>query len=175
MKRYTQTQKLTIAGICIALYIAVMMCTQTFAFGQYQVRIATAMYGLSAIFPFLIVPFGIANVISNTIMGGLGPLDMIGGGIVGIVTSSVIVLAKKYGCGNWCILFAITLIPGLGAAAEDERLGVGHILDDLVRLRVAHDGAARHADRDVLAVLAGAALVTALEKSFAVNIAAERK
>ena len=38
MKRYTQTQKLTIAGICIALYIAVMMCTQTFAFGQYQVR-----------------------------------------------------------------------------------------------------------------------------------------
>lgn len=52
MKRYTQTQKLTIAGICIALYIAVMMCTQTFAFGQYQVRIATAMYGLSAIFPF---------------------------------------------------------------------------------------------------------------------------
>ena len=77
MKRYTQTQKLTIAGICIALYIAVMMCTQTFAFGQYQVRIATAMYGLSAIFPFLIVPFGIANVISNTIMGGLGPLDMI--------------------------------------------------------------------------------------------------
>ena len=95
MKRYTQTQKLTIAGICIALYIAVMMCTQTFAFGQYQVRIATAMYGLSAIFPFLIVPFGIANVISNTIMGGLGPLDMIGGGIVGIVTTSVIVLAKK--------------------------------------------------------------------------------
>ena len=89
MKRYTQTQKLTIAGICIALYIAVMMCTQTFAFGQYQVRIATAMYGLSAIFPFLIVPFGIANVISNTIMGGLGPLDMIGGGIVGIVTTSV--------------------------------------------------------------------------------------
>ena len=109
MKRYTQTQKLTIAGICIALYIAVMMCTQTFAFGQYQVRIATAMYGLSAIFPFLIVPFGIANVISNTIMGGLGPLDVIGGGIVGIVTTSVIVLAKKYGCGNWCILFAITL------------------------------------------------------------------
>ena len=104
MKRYTQTQKLTIAGI---------LCTQTFAFGQYQVRIATAMYGLSAIFPFLIVPFGIANVISNTIMGGFGPLDMIGGGIVGIVTTSVIVLAKKYGCGNWCILFAITLIPGL--------------------------------------------------------------
>ena len=103
MKNYTQTQKVTIAGIAIALYIVIMMCTQTFAFGQYQVRIATAMYGLSAIFPFLIVPFGVANVISNTLMGGLGPLDMIGGGIVGILTTSVIVLAKRFGCGNWCI------------------------------------------------------------------------
>ena len=42
----------------------------------------------------------------------------------------------------------------LAAAAEDERLGVGHILDDLVRFRVAHDGAARHADREILALLA---------------------
>ena len=62
MKNYTQTQKVTIAGIAIALYIVIMMCTQTFAFGQYQVRIATAMYGLSAIFPFLIVPFGVCAV-----------------------------------------------------------------------------------------------------------------
>ena len=151
MKRYTQTQKLTIAGICIALYIAVMMCTQTFAFGQYQVRIATAMYGLSAIFPFLIVPFGIANVISNTIMGGLGPLDMIGGGIVGIVTTSVIVLAKKYGCGNWCILFAVLLDLPYWLLASSVLVG------------------------QFVCGLAGAALVTALEKSFAVNIAAERK
>jgi len=42
----------------------------------------------------------------------------------------------------------------LAAAAEDERLGVGHILDDLVRFRVAHDGAARHADREIIALLA---------------------
>lgn len=165
MKRYTQTQKLTIAGICIALYIAVMMCTQTFAFGQYQVRIATAMYGLSAIFPFLIVPFGIANVISNTIMGGLGPLDIIGGGIVGIVTTSVIVLAKKYGCGNWCILFAITLIPGLGVPVWLS------VLLDLPYWLLASSVLVGQ----FVCGLAGAALVTALEKSFAVNIAAERK
>ena len=42
----------------------------------------------------------------------------------------------------------------LAAAAEDERLGVGHVLDDLVRLRVAHDGAAGDADREILALLA---------------------
>ena len=42
----------------------------------------------------------------------------------------------------------------LAAAAENERLRVGHILDDLVALRVAHDGAAGHTDREILALLA---------------------
>ena len=42
----------------------------------------------------------------------------------------------------------------LSAAAENERLGIGHILDDLVALRVAHNGAARHADGEILALLA---------------------
>ena len=72
-------QKLVFSALCIALYIVIMMCTQSFAFGQYQIRIATAMYGLSAIFPFLILPFGLANVVSNTVMGGLGLPDIIGG------------------------------------------------------------------------------------------------
>ena len=75
MKNLTKTQKLTISALCMALYLVVMMCTQSFAFGQYQVRIATALYGLSAIFPFLIIPFGLVNVLANTLMGGLGPLD----------------------------------------------------------------------------------------------------
>ena len=44
-------QKLVFSALCIALYIVVMICTQTFAFGQYQIRIATALYSLSAIFP----------------------------------------------------------------------------------------------------------------------------
>ena len=165
MKNYTQTQKVTIAGIAIALYIVMMMCTQTFAFGQYQVRIATAMYGLSAIFPFLIVPFGVANVISNTLMGGLGPLDMIGGGIVGILTTSVIVLAKRFGCGNWCILLAITLIPGLGVP-----VWLSIILDLPYWLL-----ASTVVVGQFVCGLAGMALVTALEKTFAVSVAAERK
>ena len=44
---------------------------------------------MSALFPFLIIPLGIANCLSNTIMGGLGPLDMLGGGCVGILTCSL--------------------------------------------------------------------------------------
>lgn len=107
-------QKLVFSALCIALYIVVMMCTQSFAFGQYQIRIATALYGLSAIFPFLILPFGLANVVSNTVMGGLGLPDIIGGFIVGIVTTSIIVLAKRHGCGNWIIWAAVTFVPGLG-------------------------------------------------------------
>lgn len=114
MKEQFSTQKIAIAGLCIALYIVVMMCTQSFAFGQYQIRIATALYSLSAIFPFLIISFGLANVVSNTVMGGLGILDIIGGFIVGIVTTSIIAYGKSKGCGNWIIWLAITLVPGLG-------------------------------------------------------------
>ena len=113
MKNFTN-QKLVFSALCIALYIVVMMCTQSFAFGQYQIRIATAMYGLSALFPFLILPFGLANVVSNTIMGGLGLPDIIGGFIVGVVTTSIIVFAKSRGCGNWIIWAAVTFVPGLG-------------------------------------------------------------
>lgn len=116
MKNLSQTQKLTISALCMALYLVVMLCTQSFAFGQYQVRIATALYGLSAIFPFLVIPFGLVNVIANTLMGGLGPLDMLGGGLVGIVTSLTIVYAKRHHTGNWAVMLAITLIPGLGAS-----------------------------------------------------------
>ena len=112
--QHINNQKLVFSALCIALYIVVMLCTQTFAFGQYQIRIATALYGLSAIFPFLVLPFGLANVISNTVMGGLGLLDIIGGGLVGIATTGLIVIVKRYGCGNWIVWLAVTFVPGLG-------------------------------------------------------------
>ena len=113
-QEYTKTQKLTISAVCIAVYLVVMLCTQSFAFGQYQVRIATALYGLSYIFPFLVVPFGIANVISNLLMGGLGPVDAIGGFIMGVLTSGAIALGKRYGLGCWIVALFVTLLPGLG-------------------------------------------------------------
>lgn len=106
-------RKLAISSMVVALYVVVMMCTQSFAFGQYQVRIATALYGLSALFPFLVVPMGVANVLSNTLMGGLGMLDIIGGFLVGILTTSLIVFGKKQGWGNWIVWVAVTFVPGL--------------------------------------------------------------
>jgi len=108
------TQKLTLSALVMALYVAVMFFTQSFAFGQYQVRIATAIYALAAIYPFLIIPLALANLLSNLVMGGLGPLDMIGGFCVGLLTTTLIVLVKKNDLPNLLIAVIITLIPGLG-------------------------------------------------------------
>jgi len=111
---YTKTQKLTISAVCIALYLVVMLCTQSFAFGQYQIRIATALYGLSYLFQFLVVPFGMANLASNILMGGLGPVDAVCGLIIGLLTSGTIVLGKRLGFSCWIVAAAVTLLPGLG-------------------------------------------------------------
>ncbi len=113
MKQFNNTQRLTISAISIAMYLALMIGTQGFAFGQYQVRIATALYGLSAIFPFTIPAFSLANFVSNTVMGGFGLVDSIGGAIVGLLTTGLIVLAKRQGLGNWVLIPIITFVPGL--------------------------------------------------------------
>lgn len=110
-KNYSNIQKLTISGIIIALYCVIMYFTQSFAFGPYQVRIATSLYGLAYLFPFLIVPLGLANFLSN-VLGGLGVVDMIGGCLVGILTSGIVVMVKKCNLPKWCIAIPIVLVPG---------------------------------------------------------------
>lgn len=114
MRQLFNSRKLALSGVSIALYVIVMAYTQSFAFGQYQIRIATALYGLSAIFPFLIIPFGIANAVSNLLLGGLGLLDILGGGLVGLLTTVLIVRGRRLGLGSWIIGFAVTFVPGLG-------------------------------------------------------------
>ena len=69
-RKVFSTRKIAISGIVIALYAILMYFTQGFAFGQYQIRIATALYSLSALAPYLIVPLGIGNMISNTLRFG---------------------------------------------------------------------------------------------------------
>ena len=85
-KQKSKTSKLTISALVMAMYIAIMLATQSFAFGAYQVRVATGLYALAYVFPFLVVPLGLANSLSNLI-GGLGILDIVGGFGVGIVTA----------------------------------------------------------------------------------------
>ncbi len=106
-------RKLTLSGLVIAMFVVIMYFTQGFAFGQYQVRIATALYGLCALFPFLIVPMGLANFLSNMLMGGLGLPDMIGGAAVAMTVSALVRGMTRWGLGEWWIAVPIVLCPGL--------------------------------------------------------------
>lgn len=76
MNEQSLTQKVAISGLVMAVYLVIMSLTQGFAFGQYQIRLATSLYALSAIYPFLIVPLGLSNLLANTLMGGLGFLTL---------------------------------------------------------------------------------------------------
>ncbi|HVI39855.1 MAG TPA: QueT transporter family protein [Anaerovoracaceae bacterium] len=105
----SRVMKITISGIVISAYIVVMFLTQTFAFGQYQIRIATSIYALASIYPFLIVPLGLANFMSNTLMGGLGLPDMIGGFIVGIITAFSCFYLRKISI--YFVAFPILIFP----------------------------------------------------------------
>jgi len=105
-------KKICFSGVVMAFYIVLMLLTQNFAFGQYQVRIATSLYALAASFPFLIVPLGLANGLSNLFMHT--PVDAAGGFFVGIITSFVIYLIRKYKLSDLFIFLPICFIVGLG-------------------------------------------------------------
>lgn len=111
IRQYSNVQKLTISGIIIALYCVIMYFTQSISFGPYQVRIATSLYALAYLYPFLVIPLGIANFLSN-MLGGLGLVDMLGGCIVGIITSFVVTLIRKYKLSKWICIVPIIIIPG---------------------------------------------------------------
>ena len=113
MKIKSNTQKIAISGVFMALYIVLMYFTQNFAFGQYQIRIATSLYAFAGVYPFLILPMGIGNMVSNMIMGGLGIFDIIGGLIVGIVTTSGIYMIKRFNLNDWFIALPIIFGSGL--------------------------------------------------------------
>ena len=116
IERMSRMQKMTFSAMMMAIYIVVLYLTQSFSFGAYQIRIATSLYALSYLFPFLVFPLGFANLISNMLFGGCGIADMIGGCLVGILTTASIVLIRKKGWNRTFIAVPIVLIPGLGVA-----------------------------------------------------------
>ena len=72
----SKTKKLTISAIVIALYVVIMTITQSFSFGAIQIRLATSLYALAYIFPFLVLPLGLSNLLSNMLLGGLSIFDI---------------------------------------------------------------------------------------------------
>lgn len=108
-----KTRILSISAVITAIYVVVMYFTQSFAFGAYQIRIATCLYSLSYFFPFLIFPLGFANFLSNFFFGGLGIIDIIGGTLVGIITSGGVYFIRKFRLSALFIISIIILGPGL--------------------------------------------------------------
>ena len=110
--KINSTKKLTISAMVIALYVIIMYLTESLAFGAVQVRIATVLYSLSYFFPFLVLPLGIANLLSN-ILGGMGMADMLGGCGVGIITSFCVYMVRKARLPFFLVAVPIVLGPGL--------------------------------------------------------------
>ena len=110
----SKVQKLTVSAMVMALYVVVLYFTQSVSFGAYQIRIATALYALAYLFPFLVLPLGFANFIANFLFGGLGLLDWFGGCFVGIIVTAIIVLIRRKGWSRWLMILPIILVPGLG-------------------------------------------------------------
>lgn len=110
------TKQLTLSALLIALYVVTMFMTQSIAFGAYQIRIATAIYALAFVYPFLVLPLGLANLLSNLLFGGLGLPDIIGGFCVGIVTTLWLVQMKKAGLSRKWAALPVLLVPALGVA-----------------------------------------------------------
>ena len=109
----SKTRKLTISAIVIALYVVIMVITQSFAFGAIQIRLATSLYALAYIFPFLVLPLGLSNLLSNMLLGGLSIFDILGGGFVGILTALLVYCVRKYKLNITITILPIIFIPGL--------------------------------------------------------------
>ena len=117
MKNMDKTRKLCFSGAVMAIYIVLMYLTQSFAFGQYQVRIATAIYSTAYLFSFLAVPLALANLLSNLLMGGFGFFDIVGGGLVGLLTAGCCAWLGKKQLSVALTALPVTLIPALGVAS----------------------------------------------------------
>lgn len=109
----SKTKKLTISAIVIALYVVIMTITQSFSFGAIQIRLATSLYALAYIFPFLVLPLGLSNLLSNMLLGGLSIFDILGGGFVGILTALLVYYVRKYKLNITITILPIIFIPGL--------------------------------------------------------------
>jgi len=109
---FTKTRKLTFSALIAASYFAVMFATQGFAFGPYQIRLATAIYAMAYPFPFLVLPLALANSFSN-MLGGFGMLDIVGGLGVGIVTAGLVALVKWCKLPMFLVILPIIFGPGL--------------------------------------------------------------
>ena len=153
------TKRMTISSMVIALYVVLLYVTQGVSFGPYQIRIATVLYALAFVYPFLVVPMGIANFAANFLFGGLGLLDMAGGCLVGLVTTWLIVQVRLRGWNVWLAALPIWWVPSLGVS-----LWLSYLFGLPYGMLVASLSAGQF-----LPALCGVFLIHALTKAYRVN------
>ena len=115
-KTVSSNQRITVSAMVMAMYVIVMYITRGFSFGAYQIRIATSLYALSYLFPFLVLPLGLSNCLTNLLFGGMGPLDIFGGLIVGLLTAGINAFFGKKKMSYMLTALPIIFIPGMGVA-----------------------------------------------------------
>jgi len=115
-KTISSNQKITVSAMVMAMYVIVMYITRGFSFGAYQIRIATSLYALSYLFPFLVLPLGLSNCLTNLLFGGMGPLDIFGGLIVGLLTAGINAFLGKKNMNYMLTAVPVIIIPGMGVA-----------------------------------------------------------
>lgn len=107
-----ETKKIVFSSLVIAIYIVFVYLTQFLSFGQYQIRLATGLYSLSYIYPFLCLPLGIANMLSNILFGG-DIINGIFGFFAGVLTTFTISLLRKVTSKKCILVIPIAIIPSL--------------------------------------------------------------
>jgi len=105
------SKKVAYSGLVMAMYIVVMLATQSFSFGQYQVRIATGIYALAFHYPFLVFPLAMANMLCNLLMGGLGIVDIVGGFVIGLITAGAMAILGRISVPAWVAVLPIAIFP----------------------------------------------------------------
>lgn len=108
-------KRLTASGITIAIYIDLMYLTQFLSLGQIRIRVADCIYALCHVYPFLIVPLGVANFIGYLFFGGFGPVDMIGWTLVGTITAAGVRIIRILQLNKWFTVIPVIMIPGFFA------------------------------------------------------------
>lgn len=88
-------KKLTFQGLMLAAYVVLSLAISPIAFGLVQARISTGMYAMAYVFPELIWPLTLGNVIVN-LNSPFGVVDWIVGALCGLtVTYTVSKLKDK--------------------------------------------------------------------------------
>lgn len=95
--------KIAFSRLVIAVFVVMQSLT----------RLASFLYALAYLYPFLIFPLAFANFLSTALTGGFGIFDMIGGFCVGLLTGGSILLIRKFNWNEWLVGLPIFLFAGL--------------------------------------------------------------